>query len=455
MSAPQELAERALAAAAVGDGCVVIADELSSVHLRWADSAVTTNGAARWRRLTVVAFAGGAAGVASRTGALDGGAIRDLADAARRAARRAPAGDAQPLVTGATDPDWHEPPAHVGADVLAPVADGLHAAVDQGRSRGSVLHGYAEQQMRTTYLASSTGLRLRHAQPTGLVDLTAARSDSSASAWTGVGTARLDGVDLPALANGLEPRLRWARHHAAPPPGDYEVLLSPACVADLMLRLYRAAGARATLDGRGVFGRSGGRTRLGERLSPAPLTLRSDPAEHGLECARFTVARASDDRVSVFDNGMALAPVRWISDGVLSALVHTRVSARRTGQTCSAEIDNLVLEGAPGGRGLGDMIAASDRAVLVTSLWYVRDVDSQRLLVTGLTRDGVYVVERGEVTGAVPDLRFNESPVELLGRVTEVGRTEPALPREWGDYFTRIAMPPLRVQGFGVASVSV
>jgi predicted Zn-dependent protease len=171
-----------------------------------------------------------------------------------------------------------------------------------------------------------------------------------------------------------------------------------------------------------------------------------------LECARFTVARASDDRVSVFDNGMALTPVRWISDGVLSALVHTRASARRAGQACSAEIDNLVLEGASGGRGLGDMIAASDRAVLVTSLWYVRDVDSERLLVTGLTRDGVYLIERGEVAGALPDFRFTVSPVELLRRVTEVGRTEATLPREWGDYFTRIAMPPLRVESFGIAT---
>ena len=450
MSTLQELAERTLQAAAGDDGCVAIADDLSSGHLRWAGGAVTSSGAARSRRLTVVAFRGAAAGVASRAGALDVDAIRDLADAARRGARRAAAGDAQPLVAGAADPGWFEPPEQISTGAVARVREGLRAAVDEAKAHRCGLYGYAEEQVRTTYVASSTGLRRRHAQPTGLVDLTAARSDGSASTWTGVGAARIEGIDLPALARRLQPRLRWAGRAVAPPWHDCDVLLSPSCVADLMLRLYHAAGARAALDGEAVFGRSGGGTRLGERLSPAPLTLRSDPFEAGLECAPFAIARASDDRVSVFDNGLELAPVRWLSGGVLSALVHTRASARRAGHVCSAEIDNLVLDGAPGGRGLDDMIAGSDRTLLVTSLWYVRDVDPRRLLLTGLTRDGVYLVERGEVTGAVPDFRFNESPVELLGRVTEVGRTEPALPREWGDYFTRIAMPALRVEGFGV-----
>jgi predicted Zn-dependent protease len=99
------------------------------------------------------------------------------------------------------------------------------------------------------------------------------------------------------------------------------------------------------------------------------------------------------------------------------------------------------------------MVAQTKRALLVTSLWYLRDVDPGSLLLTGLTRDGVYLVEHGEVRAALPDFRFNESPIELLGRVVEVGRTERTLPREWGDYFTRVAMPPLRVEQFDVSAV--
>ena len=100
------------------------------------------------------------------------------------------------------------------------------------------------------------------------------------------------------------------------------------------------------------------------------------------------------------------------------------------------------------------MIASTDRALLLTCLWYIRDVDPQVLLLTGLTRDGVYLVEDGEVVGAVNNFRFNESPVAMLGRLAEVGTTVPTLPREWGDYFTRTAMPPARVEGFNMSSVS-
>ena len=98
------------------------------------------------------------------------------------------------------------------------------------------------------------------------------------------------------------------------------------------------------------------------------------------------------------------------------------------------------------------MIATTRRGLLLTSLWYLRDLDPSTLLLTGLTRDGVYLVENGEIAGATDNFRFNESPLSLLGRVTEIGRTEPALPREWGDYFTRTATPALRIGDFTVSS---
>jgi predicted Zn-dependent protease len=100
------------------------------------------------------------------------------------------------------------------------------------------------------------------------------------------------------------------------------------------------------------------------------------------------------------------------------------------------------------------MIAGTDRGLLLTCLWYIRVVDPQTLLLTGLTRDGVYLIEHGEVVGAVNNFRFNESPVDLLGRITEVGATELTLPREWADYFTRAAMPALRIPDFNMSSVS-
>ncbi len=109
---------------------------------------------------------------------------------------------------------------------------------------------------------------------------------------------------------------------------------------------------------------------------------------------------------------------------------------------------------APDAPTLEEMVARTERGLLLTCLWYIREVDPATLLLTGLTRDGVYLVENGEVVGAVNNFRFNESPVDLLGRITEAGRTERCLPREWGDWFTRAAMPPVRVPDFNMSSVS-
>jgi predicted Zn-dependent protease len=117
------------------------------------------------------------------------------------------------------------------------------------------------------------------------------------------------------------------------------------------------------------------------------------------------------------------------------------------------DIDNLILD-AGGSRSLAEMVASTERGLLLTCLWYIREVDPATLLLTGLTRDGVYLVENGEVTGAVNNFRFNESPVGLLSRATEAGRTEATMPREWSDWFTRAAMPPLRVPDFHMSSVS-
>jgi predicted Zn-dependent protease len=100
------------------------------------------------------------------------------------------------------------------------------------------------------------------------------------------------------------------------------------------------------------------------------------------------------------------------------------------------------------------MVQGMDRGLLLTCLWYIREVDPQTLLLTGLTRDGVYLVENGEVTGEVNNFRFNESPVDLLDRFSGAGATVPGFSREWGDYFPRTAMPPLRVPDFNMSTVS-
>ena len=195
----------------------------------------------------------------------------------------------------------------------------------------------------------------------------------------------------------LSRRLSWAARKVDLPAGRYQTILPPSAVADLMIDLYWSAGARDAHDGRTVFSQPGGGTRVGERLTDLALTLRSDPAAPFLRCWPFVVAHESSGFSSVFDNGLPLGPTSWISDGMLTALVQTRHSAQLTGLPVTPYIDNLVLDGPGDGSSLDGMVASTDRGLLLTCLWYIREVDPQTLLLTGLTRDGVYLVERGEV----------------------------------------------------------
>ncbi|MBB6348383.1 putative Zn-dependent protease [Nonomuraea muscovyensis] len=451
---PQEMVERALELSA-SDGCIVLADEGSTANLRFAGNTLTTNGVARSARLTVIAIAGDRVGVVSRA-AVRPDQLADVVAAADRAAREAtPAEDARPLVEGVpASAHWDEPVTPTDIGVFEGFAPALGEAFAAAEAGGRKLYGFAEHSRTTTFLGTSAGLRLRHDQPTGRLELNAKSADLKRSAWTGVATRDFADVDVTGLDSSLARRLEWAKNRIDLPAGRYETLLPPSSVADLMLYMLWSAGARDALDGRSVFAKQGGGTRVGERLAALPVTLSGDPSAPGIECAPFVMAHASSRESSVFDNGLSLSPTDWVQDGTLEALLQTRHSADLSGLPVTPAIDNLIMRGPEGGRSLEDMIASTERGLLLTCLWYIREVDPQTLLLTGLTRDGVYLVEHGEVVGEVNNFRFNESPVDLLGRITEVGSSAQTLPREWNDYWTRTVMPALRVPDFNMSTVS-
>lgn len=468
-TSPQELVERALALSRT-DGCLVVADETSSANLRWANNTLTTNGVTRGRQLTVVATVDGAqgtaCGVVSRA-AVTNGEVEELVRAAERAAAEAAtnaaADDARPLVTSElanTGTDWDAEVEPTSARAFAELAPALGAAFGRATAADRLLFGFAEHEMTSSFLGTSSGLRLRHDQPSGKVELTAKSTDYTRSAWVGAASTTGDGfagVDVTELDGELATRLEWARRQVALEAGRYQTLLPPSAVADLMIYLYWSAGARNAHEGRSVFGKAGGSTRVGERLSPLPVTLYSDPrlpGMPGMHCAPFALNRVSSEDGSVFDNGLGLSRTDWVREGVLANLVQTRETAELTGLPVTPAVGNLAMSVPDATASLADMVAATERGLLLTCLWYIREVDPETLLLTGLTRDGVYLVENGEVTGAVNNFRFNESPVSLLGRLAEVGRTEQTLAREWSDYFTRSAMPPVRVADFNMSSVS-
>jgi predicted Zn-dependent protease len=454
---PHEIVERALELSRA-DGCVVIADEESTANLRWAGNALTTNGVTRGRTLTVVATVAGkqgtASGVVSRA-AVTADELEPLVRAAEAAARGAgPAEDAQTLVGGVPQsPDFTDAPVETSSAVFADFAPTLGEAFARARAGGRELYGFANHELVSSYMGTSTGLRLRHDQPNGTLELNAKSPDRTRSAWAGRSTRDFKDVDPAALDAELAVRLGWAERRIELPAGRYETLLPPTAVADLLIYQMWSASARDAAEGRTVFSKPGGGTRIGEKLTELPLTLRSDPNEPGLEASPFLLAHSSGDDQSVFDNGLPLSATEWIREGELNRLITSRHTAGLTGLPVSPAIGNIVLDGGDD-KSLEEMVANTERGLLLTCLWYIREVDPATLLLTGLTRDGVYLVENGEVSGEVNNFRFNESPVDLLGRAVEAGRTEKTLPREWSDWFTRAAMPALRVPDFNMSSVS-
>ena len=189
-------------------------------------------------------------------------------------------------------------------------------------------------------------------------------------------------------------------------------------------------------------------------MSSLPFSLRSDPFEPGLESTPFLVTSVSGQDVSVFDNGLPIERSDWISEGRLSRLQYHRAAAARSGVEPATFADNLTLELPGATSSLEDLVSRTERGLLLTCLWYIREVDPATLLLTGLTRDGVYLVEHGEIVGSVNNFRFNESPVDLLAKAIEAGRTERALSREWNEWLNRTSMPSLRVAEFNMSSVS-
>jgi predicted Zn-dependent protease len=454
---PQDLVEQALSSATLP--CVAWVTERTEANLRWANNALITNGEMRSRRLTVTATAevegGTAAGTVSQeiAAADEVGAVVTAAEQLSRTGR--PAEDAAPMVENYAHNDvWADPPETTSIEVLEKLAKGLGIAFERSEAARQLLFGFAEHAVETTYLGSSTGLRRRGVQPTGRLELNAKTVDLAASAWLGRTTRDFLDVDVAEAAEELDTRLGWASRKVDLPAGRYETLLPPAAVADLMIYAYWTANARDAEEGRNVFAAGEGATKIGQRFSQLPIMLWSDPLYRGLESIPFVNFTSSlDDTSWAFDGGLPINATTWIDHGVLRELIRNRGHAARTAAQPTPPPDNLIMDGG-GTASLQEMISSTERGLLLTCLWYIREVDPERLLLTGLTRDGVYLVQDGEVVGAVNNFRFNESPTELLGRISEIGVAELTLCREWNDYFNRTIMPTIRVPDFNMSTVS-
>jgi predicted Zn-dependent protease len=203
-----------------------------------------------------------------------------------------------------------------------------------------------------------------------------------------------------------------------------------------------------------VFSAVGGGTRIGEQLTKRKITLKSDPKHPGLETIDQVISLGSSSFSSTFDTGLAIPAVSLISDGKLSALGSSRHAAAEANLPFTPLAENIIFSDQDGHGDLAQTAVRMGNGLLVTCLWYIREVDPQSLLLTGLTRDGVYVVKDGEIIGTAGNYRFNESPVGMLNRIIDAGESIACLPREWADYFGRAQVAPLTISDFNLSTKS-
>jgi predicted Zn-dependent protease len=220
-------------------------------------------------------------------------------------------------------------------------------------------------------------------------------------------------------------------------PGKYTVILEPAAGIVLMENLYGSLDARSADEGRNFLSLPGGKTRLGEKLVDEQVNIYSDPWNEQLPTRNFD------------GEGLPQEKRMWIEKGVVKNLFYSRYWAQKKGVQPVPYPDGFIMTG--GSLSLEDMIKGTEKGILVTRLWYIRSVDPQTLLYTGLTRDGTFYIENGVIKFPIKNFRFNESPIIMLNNLEQLGRPERVVSGEGGG---TALIPPMKIRDFTFTSLS-
>lgn len=451
------LAEQALAHTTAHD-CQVIVQHQANANIRWAANSLTTNGITHDVEATVISFDRRADGVAvaSVSGALvNGDSLARLVEQADAAARFAPiADDTAEFPAAIVDRAFDHTSESMRPDELASAASGVGDLSRWAASEDVETFGFVEVDASTSWFASTSGARRRHEQRTERFEVTAKSHGRTRSTWVGQPTTA---PDWARIRHDVQRALALQGRAVDLAPGRYATVLPPSATADLMLDLMWSASAQDAAEGRTAFHAAStpSGTRIGELLADPRFTLASVPDDPAAPTQPFALVGASGRFGSVFDNGRALTPTAWIQDGRLAHLVASSADRARFGVPRAPMIDSLraTVSGATA-HGVDDLATRLDDGLLLTCIWYVRSVDPMTMLLTGLTRDGVYVVRNGEVIGAAGNFRFNDTPLGMLRRIREASLPTRTLPREMADYANRVVMPALTVDEFNLTSAS-
>ncbi len=323
--------------------------------------------------------------------------------------------------------------------------------IDLAMKQKLVAAGLVERSHRITAIANETGLFGFHNASDSQLTTTIRMADGSSSGWAGQPSIKLSGIDSARLAEtAIEKCRRWKNPQKFD-PGNYTVVLEPTACGDLVRLMIGAFNARSTEEGRTFLSKRGGGTLLGEKVFPEFVTLRSDPFDPRQPSSPWT------------GDWLPARALTYVDKGVIANLGYDRYWAEKTGKKPNGGgggggrggggggfggAGSLIMEGT--GAPLEKLIASVDRGLLVTHFWYIRGVNQQTLQNTGLTRDGLFLIENGKITTPIMNFRFNESPVRLLKNTKMVGQTARVRGLEGG----MMVAPAIVASDFPLTSIS-
>ena len=413
---------------------------------RFANSTITANMVQFDRQVAVTVYQGTRSGSAS-TRQFDDASLQEMVTNAMTAAEKGrEIADRQPLLG---------PQEYVAVDAALPAGVNFGPAerarmakqsIDVSDKMNTVGSGYIPKNHQTTCTANSKGLFAYYQVAEMSFILTCRTADGLGSGWAGTtgikDPSTVDAVELTRVASDKAVKSRNAK---ALEPGRYTVILEPRANArflSLMTGLFNAQSAESPFNKTYFSGKEPGSTKIGERVFSEGITLKSDIGNPTLR------------QNPIAGDGTPLADVTWVEKGVLKNLAYNAAYARRQKKPVTpASVNNsLVMEGT--NMSVEEMIKSTRRGLLVTFFWYIRGVDNETLLNTGMTRDGLFLIENGEIVGPVQNFRWNMSPIVGYNNVTAIGRSVPMHTGESYDGGGTALVPPVRIEDFLMTSVS-
>jgi predicted Zn-dependent protease len=319
-------------------------------------------------------------------------------------------------------------------DVMIPH---VKAVIDRAKENKLIAAGFIQRSANAVAVGNKAGLFGYHTFTDSSLTNTMRSAGGTSSGWAAQTSVSLKDVDGETAARiSTEKCVRGAGVRKKLDPGKYTVILEPAAVCDLVGWLGFNFGARDAEQGQSFLSKQGGGTHLGENMFPEYITLRSDPMNSKLGATPWGPSLLPNERIA------------WIDKGVVKNLSYDRFWASKAGKDPTPAPGNLVLDGQD--NKLEDLIQSTERGLLITRLYYIRSLQPQTLQLTGLTRDGVFLVEKGKVTDPVTNYRWNESPVRVLQNTKKL--TQPL--RSQGDEMGAAIVPAILVTDFNLASIS-